>query len=144
MLGTAQVDSATGVATLALTTLQAGRHTITAMYLGDNNVGASTSTPVTIVVSPKTGPSGQPYLIVTANDASRIYGQANPAFTYTVSGALLNGDTPVSAVKGVPISRRRRRWDHRPEHIRYRSSAVLKPFGCRREMSPCPLHRSGG
>ena len=103
VLGTAQVDSATGVATLALTTLQAGRHTITAMYLGDNNIDASTSTPVTIVVSQKTGPSGQPYLIVTANDASRIYGQANPAFTYTVSGALLNGDTPATAVKGVPI-----------------------------------------
>ena len=103
VLGTAQVGSGTGVATLALTTLQAGRHTITAMYLGDNNLGASTSTPVTIVVSQKTGPSGEPYLIVTANDTSRIYGQANPAFTYTVSGALLNGDTPATAVKGVPI-----------------------------------------
>ena len=88
---------------LALTTLHAGRHTITATYLGDNNLGASTSTPVTIVVSQKTGPSGEPYLIVTPNDTSRIYGQANPAFTYTVSGALLNGDTPATAVKGVPI-----------------------------------------
>ena len=103
VLGTAQVGLGTGVATLAITTLQAGRHTITAMYLGDNNLGASTSTPVTIVVSQKTGPSGEPYLIVTANDTSRIYGQANPAFTYTVSGALLNGDTPATAVKGVPI-----------------------------------------
>jgi len=103
VLGTAQVDSATGVATLALTTLQAGRHTITAMYLGDNNIGASTSTPITIVVFRKTGPSGEPYLVVTANDTSRIYGQANPAFTYSVSGALLNGDTPATAVKGVPI-----------------------------------------
>ena len=103
MLGTAPVGSGTGVATLALTTLRAGRHTITATYLGDNNLGASTSTPVTIVVSQKTGPSGEPYLIVTANDASRIYGQANPAFTYTVSGTLLNGDTPATAVTGVPI-----------------------------------------
>ena len=103
VLGTAQADSATGVASLTLTTLQAGRHTITAMYLGDNNVGASTSTPVTIVVSQKTGPSGEPYLIVTPNNTSRIYGQAKPAFTYTVSGALLNGDTPATAVKGVPI-----------------------------------------
>ena len=103
VLGTAQVGSGTGVATLAITTLQAGRHTITAEYLGDNNLGASTSTPVTIVVSQKTGPSGEPYLIVTPNDTSRIYGQANPAFTYTVSGALLNGDTPATAVTGVPI-----------------------------------------
>jgi YVTN family beta-propeller protein len=103
VLGTAPVGSGTGVASLALTTLQAGRHTITAMYLGDNNLGASTSTPVTIVVSQKTGPSGEPYLIVTANDASRLYGQANPAFTYTVLGTLLNGDTQATAVKGVPI-----------------------------------------
>ena len=103
VLGTAQVGSGTGVASLALTTLNAGRHTITAAYLGDNNLGASTSTPVTIVVSQKTGPSGEPYLIVTASDTSRIYGQANPAFTYTVSGTLLNGDTPATAVKGVPI-----------------------------------------
>ncbi len=103
VLGTAQVGSGTGVASLALSTLNAGRHTITAAYLGDNNLGASTSTPVTIVVSPKTGPNGEPYLIVTPNNTSRIYGQANPAFTYTVSGALLNGDTPTTAVTGVPI-----------------------------------------
>lgn len=103
VLGTAQVGSGTGVATLAITTLNAGRHTITATYLGDNNLGASTSTPVTIVVSQKTGPSGEPYLIVTPNDTSGIYDQANPAFTYTVSGALLNGDTPATAVAGVPF-----------------------------------------
>ena len=103
VVGTAQVGSGTGVATLAITTLNAGRHTITATYLGDNNLGASTSTPVSIVVSQKTGPDGEPYLIVTPNNTSRIYGQANPAFTYTVSGALLNGDTPATAVKGVPI-----------------------------------------
>ncbi len=103
VVGTAQAGSGTGVATLALTTLQAGRHTITATYLGDNNLGASTSTPVTIVVSQKTGPNGEPYLVVTANDTTRTYGQANPAFTYTVSGTLLNGDTPATAVTGVPI-----------------------------------------
>ena len=103
VLGTAPVGSGTGVASLALSTLNAGRHTITAAYLGDNNLGASTSTPVTIVVSQKTGPNGEPYLIVTPNNTSRIYGQANPAFTYTVAGALLNGDTPATAVTGVPI-----------------------------------------
>ena len=103
VLGTASVGSGTGVATLAITTLQAGRHTITATYLGDSNLGASTSTPVTIVVSQKTGPNGEPYLVVAPNNTSRIYGQANPAFTYSVSGAFLNGDTPATAVKGVPI-----------------------------------------
>ena len=103
VLGTAQIGPGTGIATLPLSTLQAGRHTITATYFGDNNLGVSTSTTVTIVVSPKAGPDGQPYLIVILNDASRIYGQANPAFTYRVSGTLLNGDTPFSAVTGVPI-----------------------------------------
>ena len=103
VLGTAQLGSGTGVATLALNTFQVGRHTITATYFGDNNLGVSTSTTVTIVVSQKTGPDGEPYLIVTTNDTSRIYGQANPAFTYTVSGVFLNGDTPAAAVAGVPI-----------------------------------------
>ena len=43
VVGTAPIGSGTGIATLALTTLQAGRHTITATYLGDNNLGASTA-----------------------------------------------------------------------------------------------------
>ena len=82
---------------------QAERHTIAATYPGDGNLAASTSTTVTIVVSQKTGPSGEPYLLVTADDTSRVYAQANPAFTFTVSGTLLNGDTPATAVTGVPI-----------------------------------------
>lgn len=39
-------------------------------------------------------------LTVTANDASRIYGDANPAFTYSVTG-FVNGDTS-AVVTGTP------------------------------------------
>jgi hypothetical protein len=40
---------------------------------------------------------------VAANDASRLYDQGLPAFSYTVTGQFLNGDTPANAVMGVPI-----------------------------------------
>jgi hypothetical protein len=36
-------------------------------------------------------------------DASRPYGQGNPAFSYTVTGALVNGDTYATVVEGVPV-----------------------------------------
>ena len=36
-------------------------------------------------------------------DASRLYGQGNPAFTYSVAGTLVNGDTYANAVTGVPV-----------------------------------------
>jgi hypothetical protein len=40
---------------------------------------------------------------VTVNDASRVYGAGNPAFNYTASGSLVNGDTYASAITGVPV-----------------------------------------
>ncbi len=36
-------------------------------------------------------------------NASRQYGQGNPAFSYTVTGTLVNGDTYATAVTGVPV-----------------------------------------
>ncbi len=54
------------------------------VFLGSFNLGLST-----------------PVLTVTANNASRSYGIANPAFTYTVSG-FVNGDTQASATSGAP------------------------------------------
>ena len=98
--GTAVLGAATlsgGVATLTTTSLAAGRHSITATYLGDSNYGSSTSPVATVTV-----PTQQP-LIVTVNDASRLTGQGNPAFTYTVTGALATGDTYAAAVTGVPV-----------------------------------------
>jgi hypothetical protein len=42
-----------------------------------------------------------PVLTVTANDTSRIFGQANPAFTYGVSG-FIDGDTAGGSLIGAP------------------------------------------
>ncbi len=43
----------------------------------------------------------EPLLTVTANDASRPYGMANPVLTYAMSG-FVNGDTQASATTGAP------------------------------------------
>ena len=40
---------------------------------------------------------------MTVANATRAYGQGNPAFSYTVTGALVNGDTYATAVAGVPV-----------------------------------------
>ena len=101
VLGTAIVTN--GVATLTTSALNAGSYTITASYQGDGNYGASTSTPAPLTINPRTGPGGGAALTITVQDASRFYGQGNPAFTYTVTGSLMNGDTYSTAITGVPV-----------------------------------------
>jgi hypothetical protein len=101
VLGTGTVTN--GVAALTISSLPAGSYTITATYEGDTNYGASTSGPVSLAINQKTGPGGAAALTVTVTNASRGYGQGNPAFTYTVTGALVNGDTYATAVAGVPV-----------------------------------------
>jgi len=51
-LGTASLDAA-GVATLLVNNLTAGAHTLSVSYAGDGQFGASTSAPVTTIVSSK-------------------------------------------------------------------------------------------
>ena len=58
---------------------------------------------MTAIVTPRTGPDGGAALTVTVTNASRQYGQGNPAFSYTVTGTLVNGDTYATAVTGVPV-----------------------------------------
>lgn len=101
LLGTATLNTSGG-ATLTLTTLSSGTHAIVATYLGDNNVGQSSSPEVSVTVAKKIAPDGSSALIVTANNATRQFLQRNPAFTYTATGTLLNGDTYATAITGQP------------------------------------------
>ena len=101
VVGTATVSGGTASATGS--TLSVGTKTVTTTYQGDGNHAASTSSAVTAIVTPRTAPGGGPALTVTVTNASRQYGQGNPAFSYTVSGTLVNGDTYATAVTGVPV-----------------------------------------
>src|SRR5207245_9530212 len=67
---------------------QAGTYTVVATFAGSQNYAPAQSSPVTfsILAAP---------LVVTANNASKIYGQANPAFTATIIG-FVHGDTASS------------------------------------------------
>ena len=94
--------SANGLAILNTTTLQAGGpYPITAAYTGDANYGGSTSNIVEVTVTKRTAPSGGAALTVTANDKQRNVGEANPPFTYTVTGTTVNGDTYATVLTGT-------------------------------------------
>ncbi|MCL2659846.1 MAG: Ig-like domain repeat protein [Acidobacteriaceae bacterium] len=92
VLGTVPEENSSAV--LTLNDLPSGANTITAIYLGDASFGTSVSDPVTVAVSPLP-------LTVAVNDATRAYGQGNPAFTVTATGALAPGDTYPTAIRGV-------------------------------------------
>jgi filamentous hemagglutinin family protein len=74
------------LATTATATSNVGSYAITQGTLGNSNY-AITYTGANLAVTARS-------LTVTANALSRIYGDANPALTYTVGGqGLVNGDT---------------------------------------------------
>jgi hypothetical protein len=77
-----------GEAALTAAALGAGSHTVTAAYGGDSQFAASSAPAFVQAVAPAP-------LTVTANDATRAFGQANPAFTARYSG-FVNGDGPGS------------------------------------------------
>ena len=102
LLGTSSLDSSP-MAVLSASTLIVGSHTITATYNGDTNFPPSTSNSATLTVTQRTGVGeGGASLTVTANDASRTTTEANPPFSHTVAGELVNGDTYATAVTGTP------------------------------------------
>ena len=45
--------------------------------------------------------TAKPVLTVKANDASKVYGEVNPSFTYTITG-FVDGDNQSSAITGAP------------------------------------------
>lgn len=108
-LGTALLNPVTGsaacpTASVSTAGLAAGTHAITAQYASDGNFAASAGT-LSQNVSRKAA-------TVKANDKSKTYGDANPAFDATVTGTLGNdtldyslGTTAAqfSGVGGYPI-----------------------------------------
>ncbi len=92
----APVALVAGVATYATSALSAATHSITAEYAGDMNNTASVSPAVSQLVNKKN-------LVIAAMDQSRNYGDANPVFTYSVTG-FVNGEVlGTSDVMGAPM-----------------------------------------
>jgi hypothetical protein len=88
-LGLANGDSLTGVLGGITATTGVGSHAITQGTVTNANNGnyAITYTGANGIVLAR-------IITVTADDASRVYGDANPTFTYQVTGGnLVNGDT---------------------------------------------------
>jgi hypothetical protein len=97
VVGTA-VTNASGVASLPNVSLvlggipiTAGPHSIGVSFAGDSQYQTSSGTSTLTV--------NKAVLTVTAQNASKIYGDANPAFTYVISG-FLNNET-VAVVSGT-------------------------------------------
>jgi hypothetical protein len=93
--GLAVSYSVTGPATLngsTLTITGMGQVTVTASQPGNATYAAASPVPQSFTVAPAV-------LTVTANNASRAYGAANPTFTYSIAG-YVNGDPP-SVVSGT-------------------------------------------
>ena len=92
VLGMKSLD-ATGSATITISSLSAGQHSITAEYGGDSNFNGSSSMPVTQTIT-------KSLLTVTADNKSKIVGAPLPQFTYKITG-FVNGDTE-AVVSGIP------------------------------------------
>lgn len=77
-----------GIASFTTATLPAGQHSFTAVYASNyafyRNSATASPTPFTVAQAP---------LTVTADDATKIYGAANPSFSATYAGFVL-GEGP--------------------------------------------------
>lgn len=82
VLGTGALSS--GVATLTTSSMDTGVDTVTATYTADQYFAGATGS-LAQTVRP-------PTLTITAENTTRVYGAANPAFDVHVTGAV-NGDT---------------------------------------------------
>jgi len=91
-IGTASLNSS-GQAALQTTSLKAGQHTIQASFGGSSTFGASAGT-TSAIVAPA-------LLTVTATNANRVFGAANPSLTFSITG-FVNGESQASVVTGAP------------------------------------------
>jgi hypothetical protein len=87
---------------LPVSTLNVGSHNITATYNGSPSAPANTSNTVALAVTQRTAPGGSPAITVVVNDATRTTSEANPTFSYSPGGPLVNGDTFATAITGTP------------------------------------------
>jgi len=98
-IGTATLSggkaSLSAEAVTATNGFSAGSNTITASYGGDASNLASAGT-TTLSVS-------KVALLVTANNASRLYGAANPSFSYAITG-FAGGDTSAVVSGSAPLT----------------------------------------
>ncbi len=93
VLGTGTIhDTTADYTTDSTSSLAVGSQSITAQYNGDTNCNSSTSSPLTQTVN-------KAPLTVTAQNATRAYGAANPTFSDIITG-FVNGDTQ-SVVSGT-------------------------------------------
>ena len=81
-----------GAASVGVSSLAAESHSIQAHYIADSGFDLTSSGSLTQTTNPAT-------LLVTANNASRAFGQANPLFTANITG-FVNSD-PSTVVSGV-------------------------------------------
>ncbi|HKB12180.1 MAG TPA: MBG domain-containing protein, partial [Vicinamibacterales bacterium] len=107
-LGTGNLAPGVGFSTATFDTsslpalLNAGAHTITAVYCGntttfcspDTVFYGSTSAPLNQVINPA-------HLTVTADNKNRVYGDPNPPFTATITGFVGGQTLPTSGVTGT-------------------------------------------
>ena len=86
VIGSASVSA--GVATLTTSALTAGSHAITAVYSGDSNFNASTSSSLTqnVTKAPAT---------VTAGGGTKVYGTSDLALSATTQSGFTAADAPI-------------------------------------------------
>lgn len=83
----APVSLSGGAANLTTSTLAAGSHSITAVFTSDSATFTNSAVAAPLMQSTATAP-----LTVTANDATRVTGQANPSFAASYTGFVLGQD----------------------------------------------------
>ena len=99
VVGTATVSD--GIASFTGSTQSVGTKTITTSYQGDSNHAASTSSPVTAIVTPRTAPDGGGGAYGYGDSECRVAstGRVTPAFpAIPFRERLVNGDTYDTAV----------------------------------------------